>query len=135
MARPVILALIVALIPGCKAMGTFGHVASGVGHVASGVGHVAGATASGVAKVAPVLDAVAHVLPIALDVASLAMSTEHEDDYAPGIPDVIEPPTEPADPCARCADDVACGTCAGYDGVACELTPPGPWPRCASPAR
>jgi len=137
--------LSVASLTGCKSMGGFDHIASGLGrgleHVAEGAAHVA---VEG-AKLAPIVEhAVARTAPIAVD----AVAKTAEITMRIGVPlaeALVEDTTvtintlEPAadvtvDPCIDCPLEDACGSCTGWGDQACAESPAYELARCSSTA-
>jgi hypothetical protein len=124
------LALLLALIPGCKSMG---GVASGLGHVASAASKVA-------APVARASVAVTRAtLPIAANIASGMANasvggTSFGPDPAPSEPVVSMggPLIDNHDPCNACPDNLACGACLGNADQVCQWSPAGAYTRCES---
>jgi hypothetical protein len=149
-----LLALLLALAPGCKGMG---GVAAGLGKVAAGaakgVAHVAPALIRGVAKAGPALakgvakagpalargvghvgSAVARSAPTLLRVhVAIAEATLRPQIYV-GVP--VEASIAPSypDPCVVCPFEDDCGACVGYAGYACVASPAGAPGRCESSA-
>jgi len=114
------LVIAIALLAGCKGMGSFasglGHVASGVGHVAGAVSHVAAPVANGFAKVAaPVAHGFAKAAPVVGKTALYAAETVAEATAAGPVyvPDYTEPyaPDETTDLCLDCPDIGNCASC------------------------
>jgi hypothetical protein len=147
---PLVLALLLALVPGCKGMG---GIASGLGKVAGGVAKgvakAGPAIAHGAAKAAPTISrgasavarGVVRTAPAALQVAQAAAQATIESTMVPeftwdistdaqaGVHD-----SDVVDPCDVCPLDVECGACVGYAGYACVAAPAGLLARCASSA-
>ncbi len=136
------LAMIAALVPGCKGMGALAY----------GLAKTGGA----VARAAPiVLRGVGRSLPVALRVteavAEISLASPHvtyevetlpppypsSTFYGPstfyGAEPSSEPPAPP-DPCGACPRTVDCGACTGFAGYACMTTLPTDPARCESSA-
>ena len=118
----VLLAVLLALVPGCKSMGS---VASGFGKVAAGAARAVPDIARGVARATPT------VLRTAASVAEV-MATSGE--FEIGAPIEVAPGTTMSDPCQICPSDEDCGACAGFAGYACVESPAGALGRCESSA-
>jgi hypothetical protein len=115
------LVLAIALLAGCKGMGSLGsglgHIASGVGHVAGAVSHVAAPVANGFAKAAaPVARGFAKAAPVVGKTALYAAETVAEATAVGPVyvaPDENEPyaPDETTDLCLDCPDIGNCASC------------------------
>jgi hypothetical protein len=132
------LALLVALVSGCKAMGGLGHAASGLGHLASSVGHASSAVAH---LAAPAGKLAEKALPIASDVVSAmlvqpAMINIQPDDPPEANRETVSmagPLIDNHDACNACPEDVACDQCVIGD-QACRWATAGSFARCESVA-
>jgi hypothetical protein len=145
-----VLALLLALAPGCKSMG---GIASGLGKVAGGVARgvskAGPVIARGVAKAGPTISrgasavarGVVRTAPAALQVAQATAQAAIESTMVPeftwdistdaqaGVHD-----SDVVDPCDVCPLDADCGACVGYAGYACVAAPVGVLARCTSSA-
>ena len=136
-----LLVVVLALVPGCKSMGSvmsgFGKVATGAARlvpdavakatpaIAKGVARVGGAVATGVVRATP------EVLRTTAAVGE-ALATSSE--FWMAVPIEVAPPAGASDPCLICPLDAECGECAGYAGYACIESPAGALGRCESSA-
>jgi hypothetical protein len=133
--------VVLALLPGCKSMGSvmsgFGKVAAGAARlvpdaavkatpvIAKGVAQVGGAVARSVVRATP---------EVLRTTASVAEALVTSSDFWMAVPIEVAPPAGAADPCLICPLDAECGECVGYAGYACVESPAGALGRCESSA-
>ena len=139
-----LLVVVLALVPGCKSMGSvmsgFGKVAAGAARlvpdaagavakatpvIAKGVAQVGGAVARGVVRATP---------EVLRTTASVAEALATSSDFWMAVPIEVAPPAGSSDPCLICPLDAECGECVGYAGYACVESPAGALGRCESSA-
>jgi hypothetical protein len=139
-----LLVVALALVPGCKSMGS---VMSGFGKVAAGAARIVPDAALGLAKATPVIAkgvaqvggtvarGVVRATPTVLrTTASVAEAIATSPDVWIAVPVEVAPPAGSSDPCLICPVDAECGECAGYAGYACVESPAGALGRCESSA-